>query len=160
PPDEIGQFHEPHLVETDDGRLVAQFRFHAKPAPGAKHRDEAQCKLRQAESRDGGKTWTRMVPTEMQGYPPHLIKLRGGRLLTVYGRRLGPGFGEYACLSDDHGRTWDVANEIKLAGHFNGDLGYPASVQLPDDTILTIYYQAEKQGEQTCLMATKWRIKP
>lgn len=160
PPDEIGQFHEPHLVETDDGRLVAQFRFHAKPAPGAKHRDEAQCKLRQAESRDGGKTWTRMVPTEMQGYPPHLIKLRGGRLLTVYGRRLGPGFGEYACLSDDHGRTWDVANEIKLAGHFNGDLGYPASVQLPDDTILTIYYQAEKQGEQTCLMATKWRVKP
>ena len=101
-----------------------------------------------------------MAPTEMQGYPPHLIKLRGGRLLTVYGRRLGPGFGEYACLSDDHGRTWDVANEIKLAGHFNGDLGYPASVQLPDDTILTIYYQAEKQGEQTCLMATKWRVKP
>jgi hypothetical protein len=47
-----------------------------------------------------------------------------------------------------------------LAGHFNGDLGYPASVQLPDDTILTIYYQAEKQGEQTCLMATKWRVKP
>ncbi len=159
PPDEIGQFHEPHLVETDDGRLVAQFRFHAKPAPGGKRRDESQCKLRQAESRDGGKTWTRMVPTEMQGYPPHLIKLRGGRLLTVYGRRLGPGFGEYACLSDDHGRTWDVANEIKLAGHFNGDLGYPASVQLPDDTILTVYYQAEKQGEKPCLMATRWRVR-
>ncbi|MDD2456546.1 MAG: sialidase family protein [Kiritimatiellae bacterium] len=158
PPDEIGQFHEPHLVETDDGRLVAQFRFHAKPAPGQKRRDESECKLRQAESSDGGKTWTRMAPTEIQGYPPHLLKLRDGKLLTVYGRRR-PAFGEYACLSDDHGRTWDVANEIKLAGHFNGDLGYPASVQLPDGAILTVYYQAEQQGEKTCLMATKWRVK-
>ena len=159
PPDEIGQFHEPHLVETDDGRLVAQFRFHAKPAPGKKARDEAQCLLRQAESSDGGKTWTRMAPTRIQGYPPHLLKLRSGKILTVYGRRLGPAFGEYACLSDDQGRTWDVANEIKLAGHFDGDLGYPASVELPDGSILTVYYQAEKRGEQTCLMGTLWRVK-
>jgi len=77
----------------------------------------------------------------------------------VYGRRLGPGFGEYACLSDDHGRIWDVANEIKLAGHFDGDLGYPASTELPDGSILTVYYQAEKKGEQTCLMGTRWRVK-
>lgn len=159
PPDEMEQFHEPHVVETDDGRLVAQFRFHAKPAPGEKRRDEAECKLRQAESRDGGKTWTRMTPTEIQGYPPHLITLRSGQLLTVYGRRLGPGFGEYACLSDDQGRTWDVANEIKLAGHFDNDLGYPASVELVDGSILTVYYQAETKGQPTCLMATKWRVK-
>ncbi|MFA7174267.1 MAG: sialidase family protein [Kiritimatiellia bacterium] len=159
PPDEIGQFHEPHLVETDDGRIVAQFRYHAKPAQGQSRRDESQCMLRQAESRDGGRTWTRMVPTKIQGYPPHLIKLSTGKIVTVYGRRLGPGFGEYACISDDHGRTWDVANEIKLAGHFNDDLGYPASTELPDGSILTVYYQAEKQGEKTCLMATKWILK-
>ena len=158
PPDELGQFHEPHVVETADGRLVAQFRFHAKPAPGKKGRDEAQCLLRQAESADGGRTWTRMVSTQIQGYPPHLLRLRGGRLVTVYGRRLGPHYGEYACVSDDHGRTWDVANEIKLAGHFDGDLGYPASVELPDGTLLTVYYQAENKGEQTCLMGTRWRL--
>jgi len=52
-----------------------------------------------------------------------------------------------------------VANEIKLAGHFNGDLGYPASAELPDGAILTVYYQAETKDEQTCLMATKWRLK-
>ena len=148
PPEEIGHFHEPHVVETADGRLVAQFRYHGK----GYH-------LRQAESADGGKTWTRMTPTEMQGFPPHLIRLRDGKLLTVYGRRQGPGFGEYACLSDDHGRTWDVANEIKLAGHFDGDLGYPASVELPDGTILTVYYQAEVKGEQPCLMGTRWKVK-
>jgi hypothetical protein len=99
-----------------------------------------------------------LVPTQIQGYPPHLIKLRGGKLVTVYGRRMSA-FGEYACLSDDQGRTWDVANEIKLAGHFDGDLGYPASAELPDGSILTVYYQAEKKGEPPCLMATKWRVK-
>jgi len=45
-----------------------------------KRRDESECKLRQAESSDGGKTWTRMVPTDIQGYPPHLLKLRDGKL--------------------------------------------------------------------------------
>ena len=78
-------------------------------------------------------------------------------LRNVYGRRRG-NLGELACLSDDQGRTWDVKNEIKLAGHWNGDLGYPASVQLPDGTILTVYYQAEFKGEKTCLMGTLWRV--
>ena len=55
-------------------------------------------------------------------------------------------------------RWEDVKNEVKLAGHWNGDLGYPASVQLPDGTILTVYYQAEFKGEKTCLMGTLWRV--
>ena len=139
-------FHEPHAVETGDGRIVAQIRYHGKD----------RC-MRQAESSDGGKTWTVMKPTPLAGLPPHLIRLRTGKLVTVYGRRFDA-CGEYACLSDDEGRTWDVANEIKLAGHFNGDLGYPASAELPNGSILTVYYQSEKQGEKTCLMGTLWRV--
>ena len=68
-------------------------------------------------------------------------------------------FGEYACISDDNGKTWDVKNQIKLAGHWCGDLGYPASAQLPDGSIITVYYQSENHGEKPCLMATKWRLK-
>jgi hypothetical protein len=140
-------FHEPHVVEAGDGRLVAQIRYHGAD----------RC-MRQSESADGGKTWTVMAKTPLAGLPPHLIRLRSGQLVSVYGRRFDA-FGEYACISDDHGRTWDVAHEIKLAGHFDGDLGYPASVELPDGAILTVYYQAESKGELTCLMATKWRVK-
>ncbi len=140
-------FHEPHVVETDDGRLVAQIRYHGAD----------RC-IRQSESADGGKTWTVMAKTPLAGLPPHLLRLRDGKLVSVYGRRFDA-FGEYACVSDDRGRTWDVANEIKLAGHFDGDLGYPASVELPDGAILTVYYQAESKGEKTCLMATKWRLR-
>lgn len=139
-------FHEPHVVETDDGRLVAQIRYHG-----------ADNCIRQSESTDGGKTWSVMAKTPLAGLPPHLLGLRSGKLVSVYGRRFDA-FGEYACVSDDRGRTWDVANEVKLAGHFNADLGYPASVELPSGDILTVYYQADQKGEQTCLMATKWKL--
>jgi hypothetical protein len=142
--------HEPHAVETADGRIVALTRSHYK--------GEGFLGSVQSESADGGKTWTMAKPVGIDGYPPHLIRLKDGKLLAVYGRRWND-CGEYACLSDDNGRTWDVRNEIKLAGHWNGDLGYPASVQLPDGTILTVYYQAENKGEKTCLMGTRWRAR-
>ena len=141
--------HEPHAVETADGRIVALTRCH--------HKGGGFTGSVQSESSDGGKTWTVAKPMGLDGYPPHLIRLADGKLLAVYGRRWG-NLGEFACLSDDQGRTWDVKNEIKLAGHWNGDLGYPASVQLPDGNILTVYYQAEFKGEKTCLMGTLWRV--
>ena len=142
--------HEPHAVETADGRIVALTRCH--------HKGGGFTGSVQSESSDGGKTWTVAKPMGLDGYPPHLIRLADGKLLAVYGRRWG-NLGEFACLSDDQGRTWDVKNEIKLAGHWNGDLGYPASVQLPDGTILTVYYLAEFKGEKTCLMGTLWRVR-
>lgn len=145
--EKVSLFHEPHAVEAADGRIVAQIRYHGKGG----------C-LWQSESKDGGTTWETARQTQLAGLPPHLLRLRSGRLVTVYGRRSGA-FGEYACVSDDHGRTWDMANEIRLAGHFNSDLGYPASAQLPDGSILTVYYQAEKKGEMTCLMGTLWKLK-
>jgi hypothetical protein len=150
PVDVLRDCHEPHAVETADGRIVAQIRSHAK-AEGLRG-------SLQSESSDGGKTWTMAKPVGLDGYPPHLIRLADGKLLSVYGRRWGD-LGEFACLSDDQGRTWDVKNEIKLAGHWDGDLGYPSSVQLLDGTILTVYYQAEFKGEKTCLMGTLWRAR-
>ena len=146
PPEDIRQFHEPHLVEATDGTIIAQFRCHI------------DFNLRQSESTDGGKTWTPVHRLNIHGHPPHLIRLADGKLLTVYGVRDGA-FGEYACISDDNGKTWDVKNQIKLAGHWCGDLGYPASAQLPDGSVITVYYQSENMGEPPCLMATKWRVK-
>ncbi len=151
--------HEPHVVEAADGCLVTHIRCveKEKGKDGKKRLIGARGVL-QSESRDGGKTWTVAHDVGIKGYPAHLLRLNDGRLLTVYGRRWGDS-GEYACLSDDNGRTWDVRNEIKIAGHWNGDMGYPASVQLPDGTILTVYYQAESNNEKPCLMGTLWRIR-
>ncbi len=146
----IQAYWEPHVVELPDGKLVAMFRYQPK--------NRSQCYLRQAESADGGVTWTTTHKTPIWGYPPHLQLLDNGWLLVVYGVRREP-FGERACISRDGGKTWDIENEITLSPAMNGDLGYPASVQLDDGSILTVYYQIDAPGEKTCLMGTHWRLK-
>lgn len=113
--------------------------------------------MRQAESVDGGVTWTTTHKTPIWGYPPHLQLLDNGWLLVVYGVRHKP-YGARACISRDGGKTWDIEHEITLSPAMNGDLGYPASVQLDDGSILTLYYQMDKPGEKTCLMSTHWRL--
>ncbi len=142
-------FHEPHVAQLADGTIVGLLRYHG--ADGC---------MRQTVSRDGGRTWTPMTKTPMLGLPPHLLVLPDGKLVNVYGRRLREptGYGEYACISDDGGRTWDVAHEICLSTSADNDLGYPASCQLTDGSILTVYYQRPKPGARQALMATKWKI--
>ncbi len=61
-------------------------------------------------------------------------------------------------IVDREGALRVVANEIKLTGHWSADIGYPSSVQLPDGSILTAYYQSEREGEPPCLMGTLWRV--
>ena len=145
---QLDQLHEPHVTQTQDGTLVAMVRY--QPADG-------QCFLQQSESTDGGGTWSVLHETPLWGYPPHLITLDNGWLLVSYGRRKEP-FSERACISRDGGKTWDVDNEIVVSEAPNGDLGYPASVQLDASSILTIYYQIDEPGEKTCLMGTHWRL--
>jgi len=65
--------------------------------------------------------------------------------------------GRRACLSTDQGRTWNVKNEVIVRDDApNGDLGYPASVELYPNTILTVYYQIDRPEETLCLMGTIW----
>ena len=142
-------YHEPHVVETASGRLVALIRYNP-----ARHEDSF---LRQTVSEDGGHTWSQASPTPIWGYPPHLIRLANGWLLATYGRRIEP-YGERARISRDEGRTWDVEGEIEIAPGPSVDLGYPASVQLDDGSIYTVYYQADQPGEKPSLMGTRWRI--
>ena len=140
---------EPHLVETCSGKLVGLFRT----GPG----ELQERYLYQSESVDGGKTWTPAYRTPIRGFPPHLISLPDGRLLVVYGRRFPP-YGQWACISDDAGESWETRGEFLLSKAPSDDLGYPASVWLGDGSILTIYYQIDQPGEATCLMGTKWRF--
>ncbi len=140
--EDIEHMHEPHVAQNADGSLVTMVRY--EPPDG-------QCFLQQSESTDGGRTWSVLHPTPLWGYPPHLI------CLDSYGRRKEP-FGERACISRDGGKTWDSDHEIVLADAMNGDLGYPASVQLDDGSIWTVYYQIDQPGEKTCLMGTHWRL--
>lgn len=148
--DLMPSYSEPHVVEMQDGKLLAMFRYNPD--------DKTKAFLRQSESYDGGKTWTTTHKTKIWGYPPHLLLLNNGWLLVSYGVRKIP-YSERACISKDGGKTWDIENEIVLSLSESGDLGYPASVQLDDGSILTIYYQIDKEGEKTSLMQTHWKLK-
>jgi sialidase-1 len=141
---------EPHAVELKSGKIIAMIRNEPK--------DRTQCFLLQSESLDGGKTWSQMKSTGIWGYPPHLKQLNNGWVLVVYGVRKEP-YGERACISKDEGKTWEYQDEITLCLADSQDLGYPSSTQLDDGSILTVYYQAPKFGEPTCLMSTHWKLK-
>ena len=146
---------EQHAVEVKPNHIVALSRYRQKGG--------SDIRLRQMESLDGGLSWSTPRPTGMPGYPAHLLRLDNGWLLASYGRRIAP-MGERACISKDEGKTWDVHNEIVLSNAVpqnSGDLGYPSSVQLPDGSIWTVYYQIEREedGEYPSLMATHWKLK-
>lgn len=146
----IDPYSEPHIVEMTDGKLLAMFRYNPD--------DKGKSFLRQTESYNGGITWTETRKTDIWGFPPHILQLKNGWLLVSYGVRKIP-YSERACISKDGGETWDIENEIILSSSNSGDLGYPASVQLDDGSILTIYYQIDKAGEKTSLMQTYWKLK-
>lgn len=150
-PDGMAYFCEPHVVEVEPGRLTGMTRYEEVP------RAPERCVLWQFDSDDGGRTWTEPRSTGILGKPPHLARLRDGRLLLTYGYRHPP-YGQRACLSRDGGRTWDYEHELVLRDDApNGDLGYPASIECEDGSILTVYYQLDRPGEKTCLMTTRWK---
>ena len=147
PGEKIEHYHELHAVELENGKIIVLIRYNPP--------ERENNIMRQTESSDGGKTWTVPHSTGIWGYPPHLIALNDGRIVVVYGHRKEP-YSERACISRDGGRTWDFDNTIELKSAINGDLGYPASVELDDGSIVTVYYQIDKEGEKTCLMGTRW----
>ena len=136
---------ESHVVELDNGELLGSVRIHNP------------LRTLFTRSTDGGRTWSTPEDPGFPGAPAHLLKHSSGAIVCVVGYRFEP-FGERARVSYDGGHTW--SDDIILRDDApNGDLGYPASVQLPDGAILTVYYQAESNGEKTCLMGTLWRIR-
>lgn len=137
--------NEPHMVELSSGKLLVLFRSESGY-------------LMQTESFDKGKSWTNIFNTGIWGFPPHLLRLKNGWIVVVYGHRRKP-YGQKACISRDEGNTWDIKNEILLNEAPSPDLGYPSSIQLHDDSLLTVYYQAEEIGKPTVIKSTLWKFK-
>jgi sialidase-1 len=145
--DTTRSYHELHAVEAADGTLVAQIRNHNTANKG---------ETLQSESKDGGKTWSEPHSIGVWGLPSHLLRLRDGRLLMTYGHRRKP-FGNQARLSSDNGQTWGEAMIISGDGK-GGDLGYPSTVELPDGTLLTVWYESMAEPKLAVLRQVTWRL--
>jgi len=140
-------YHELHAVEAADGTLIVQIRS---------HNDANKGETLQTESKDGGKTWSEPHAIDVWGLPSHLLRLRDGRLLMTYGHRRKP-YGNQARLSTDNGKTWGEAMILSGDG-IGGDLGYPSTVELPDGTLLTVWYETMKESKLAVLRQATWRL--
>ncbi len=90
-------------------------------------------------SDDDAKHWELVGPlTEDKEVPADLLKLKDGRLLFCYGRRVEGDEYVAARISEDDGQTW--SNPVRLAEFIGWDGGYPSTVQLADGSLLTAFY--------------------
>lgn len=145
--------HEPHVIELPDGRLFGAIRAEGLP-------QYRSFTIYTCWSDDRGKTWTTPRSTGISGSPPHLMVHSSGALIMSFGRREVP-FGERALVSYDGGETWKDEYNIDDRAD-GGDLGYPASVELPDGSIFTLYYQRAPKDvgydAKTSILYTRWKL--
>ena len=110
-------------------------------------------------SNDDGRSWTLLSKAaatgKRNGNPPAMVRLKDGRLVLTYGYRSEP-IGIRAKISRDGGRTWGQEIHLRDDGR-TWDLGYPRTVTLPDDTIVTMYYFTTEQRKEEHIAATIWR---
>ena len=149
-------FHEPHTVELPGGRLLGVIRAEGPEVAFG-------FTMYQTVSDDGGFTWSPMRPLGIPGSPPHLLRHSSGTLVLVYGRRgqnaekePSGAWGEHACISRDGGETWE--EDLLLHETTRSDLGYPATVELSDASLLTVYYQQFNSDGFPSVLCTRWRL--
>ena len=137
---------EPSCIELPDGTLLCHFR------------DDNAFTVFQTRSTDGGRTWSapKQLLADRGGSPPHLYLHSSGVLISVYGYRNAP-YGVRVMLSADLGETWKTDLVIWDAG-VSSDLGYPATAELPDGTLLTVFYAKDVPEGPAVIKQIRWAL--
>jgi hypothetical protein len=152
-PEPKGYSIMPSTVRLSATSLLTTIRCYGDSSPRRKSWIEAW------RSDDDGKTWSFLnepVADTGEGNPPHLIKLKDGRLCLSYGVRSVP-YRIAAKLSSDGGKTWSKEIVLRADGG-NRDLGYVRSVQRSDGKMVTIYYfWDQNSGPERYIAATIWK---
>lgn len=148
----LNRFHEPHCIELKDGTLLGGIRVHG----------DDYFSVYLTRSADKGRNWTVPEPLipegrkeRVCGSPPHLLLHSSGAIICSIGRREEP-FGERVLISHDEGLHWEEYSlDVDAA---SSDLGYPATVELADGSLLTVYYQKYGSDSMTSILYTKWKL--
>ena len=138
---------EPSCIELPNGTLLCQFRA-----------ESGLFTVFQTRSADGGRTWSAPVQllSDHGGSPPQLYLHSSGVLVSVYGYRSAP-YGIRVMLSTDLGETWKTDLVLWDAG-VSSDLGYPASAELNDGSLLTVFYAKDTPEGPAVIKQIRWKI--
>jgi len=124
---------QPSLVPRRDGSLHALMRDNGPPP----------ARLHQADSRDGGLTWSPVTDSDLpnSGTGAELIRLRDGRWLLVNNDTEEGRHRLTVQLSADEGRTWPWRRPLEEdpPGPLAGRHHYPSALQTRDGRIHVTY---------------------
>jgi len=139
---EAENHNETGLVGLADGRLLAASRTLACPMPDVQFGlgQFLGGRLDLFESDDLGRSWQDKAILTFPGqHPGHLMQLGDGRILLTYGSRMPGLLGVHVRLSEDGGKNW--SDPIGLVNGLDSpDCGYPATFELDDGRLVTVYY--------------------
>ncbi|MBO5222456.1 MAG: exo-alpha-sialidase [Clostridia bacterium] len=145
---------EPHAIALPDGTLICHIRVQRSLG---NFRYDAFANY-QSVSRDGGRTWTppERILDPLAGAPPHILRHSSGKLISVVARREAP-FGIRALVSCDDGKTWEGYYEV-YHDPISPDSGYPATVELKDGSLQTVFYAHPEQNGPAVIVAQNWKL--
>ncbi len=144
-------FYEPHAVGLSDGRIICHLR--------AENKAKTMFTLYQTVSDDNGVTWSKpkQIIGDDSGAPSHLFVHSAGTLISAFSHREMP-YGIHVILSSDGGESW--SDEFRIYENlYTDDLGYPATTELDDGTLLTVFYAKDNEDTPAVIRQQKWRIR-
>ena len=153
---------ETALCHLGDGKWLAAARTHMRCEKGPNSPYGLDMHLELYASDDDAKTWQARGPIckHPMHHPAHFLRLGDGRVIFSYGNRAGDGTpgrkgnAVEVLISYDEGKTW---SEPLRVVDWDGDGGYPSSVESPDGRVLTAYYAQSVEGHEGYHMGVvKW----
>lgn len=141
-------FYEPHAVEVESGKILVSIRVQKK--------DSDLFTIFQTYIKNNKQLFP-LKETNIEGSPPHLMKHSSGKILLSYGRRKSP-FGIRVSSSNDDGITFSSEYVLRNDG-LDWDLGYPATIERKDGSLITVYYLRETDEKLTSISYTIWNLK-
>ena len=149
-------FSELSSLQLPDGRLLAAIR---REPPGTRGEGYEDTLL--TESADGGRTFSQPWRVSRTGEVHwQMIRLLDGRLLATYTNYHLP-YGICAVVSEDEGKTWHLDRPWLLACSSDIYVGWPVTVQLADQSLVTIYaattYLQQPPDTTTCEVV-RWQL--
>lgn len=147
-----GGLCEPALVELENGDLYMLFRT-------------GTSSIYEARSRDQGRTWSKPVPSKLQGFNTPMALWRFDQnpkeVMVIYDNSPVDRFPLCVAISGDGGRSWSRPKDV--AGVTRMEVSYPGLTQAADGTIVAVWQQSNRDGTRDIKYARfnrAWAMQP